>query len=93
MLDKIKEYMTGLVAYTFGNGSNDGGYRMYDLTNTADILSPAIKYTGIYGTDYQLFTFDFTTPTGCENVRLYFYSDTVVGSVVYFDEAQMRQVY
>ena len=57
--------------YTRGDGTYDGRYRIYDVTNSADIV--ATSSTGVTGTTYTLVEDDFTAPASCMRVRVYFY--------------------
>ena len=79
--------------YTRGDGTNQGRYRIYDLTNSSDILSPALINTGVTSNEYTEVSVDFQTPSGCNNIRIYGYSSTVTSSIVYYDYFTLRKIY
>jgi len=69
--------------YTRGDGTYAGRYRIYDVTNSADIV--ATTATGVTGTTYTLVEDAFTVPATCESVRIYLYCPGTNGGIAYFD--------
>ena len=72
-----------------GDGSVDGSYRVYDSTNTADIL--ASTATGNTTAAYRTVTFDFVAPQGCATVQFSFIAPGAAGSA-YFDNVTVQRL-
>lgn len=64
-------------------GDSAGRYRIYDSTNTADIV--AVVTTGITSTTYTHMSATFTTPAGCTEIMVYLYCPAVDTDIAYFD--------
>lgn len=75
--------------WTRGDGAVAGNYAVYDLSNGKDIIT--FTSTEVTGTVYQEVSVDFTTPTGCAGIRVYFWSPSQIGAA-YFDFALLREV-
>ena len=73
--------------YTRGDGTYGGRYRVYDVTNSADIT--ATTATGVTGTTYTAVDADFTAPASCTRVRVYFYCPSTNTGIAYFDYASI----
>ena len=74
--------VTASTTYTFSFYAKAGTletskYSVYDLTNSAYILSPAVySMTG----EWQRITLTFTTPVGCTNIWIYASAETASGT-------------
>ncbi|MBU1940519.1 MAG: hypothetical protein KKC68_01985, partial [Candidatus Thermoplasmatota archaeon] len=55
--------------YTRGDGSNNGVYSFYDLTNGQSLM--ANISTGVSGTTYTEKSIYVTAPSGCSSIRIY----------------------
>jgi hypothetical protein len=67
-------------AYTFSffaknNGGSAARYRVYDLTNGADIVAATSFFGSINGSTWSRITVSFTTPVGCVSAIVYVYAD------------------
>jgi hypothetical protein len=71
--------------WTRGDGSVDGQYAIYDLSNFAYIT--AKTSTGITGTAYTQVVVRFTAPADCYAVKFELWSPTSVGDA-YFDDVE-----
>lgn len=68
-----------------GDGTNTGKYFVQDkTTNTA--ITPTDVSFGNTSDTWQLTTFDFTTPAGASNVRVFLQSSGAIGSTLWIDE-------
>lgn len=76
--------------WTRGDGTHQGQYRIYDVTNAAWIAA-AID-TGVTGTDYALVSGTFTAPAGCTGASLYLYSPISAAGDAYFDDVSIKQI-
>ena len=81
----IYQTITVIPGYTYtlsfwcrGDGAERGLYRIFDVSNDADILAPSGM--GWIGTAFTLMTRVFLAPPGCTSVRLYFYSPNLAVS-------------
>lgn len=74
---------------TRGDGSVAGNYRVYDVSNAADII--ATTATGVSGAAYNTVTAEFLTPTGCTSIRLYLLAPASAGDA-YFDDATITAI-
>jgi hypothetical protein len=77
--------------YTRGDGTNQGRYSVYDVTNSAFIVDTT--NTGIAGTSYLLFAKEFTTPATCVDARIHLLGSAVDGSIAYFDEVKVYDLH
>jgi hypothetical protein len=76
-----------LTFWTKGDGANAGVYRVYDVTNAADIVSE--RTTGVTAGVYAQVTQTFTVPAGCTSVYLYIGSASVNDAFAFFDDVSM----
>lgn len=76
--------------WTRGDGTYSGRYRIYDVTNGANIVSTTD--TGVTGATYTLVTKEFDVPATCESVRVYLNGSVTATAVVYFDDASLVQI-
>ena len=79
------QYM--LTLYTRGDGSVSGRYRVYDVTNSADIVATAT--CSVTGTTYTKFTKAFRIPSSCTSLRIYLYAPSSSGDA-YFDDVDLK---
>lgn len=77
--------------YTEGDGSTEGRYVIYDLTNSANIT--ALTGTGVPGTSYTLVEDEFTTPAGCVSIRIGFRAGATNADIAYFDAVSLLRDY
>jgi hypothetical protein len=75
-----------LVMYTAGDGTNDGQYQVYDVTNSANIVET--KGTEITGSNYTAITETFSAPAGCKVARTILRCPAAAGSA-YFDSVSL----
>jgi hypothetical protein len=76
--------------WTMGDGTRAGQYSVYDVTNTAYIVS--LRTTGVTRNDlWTQVEIYFTAPTGCVNARLYLYGPNSAG-YAHFDEVSFQEV-
>ena len=73
--------------WTRGDGTREMRYRIYDVTNSVDIV--ALKGSGVTGTSYTQVTENFTVPSTCYQVRVYFYAPVTAGSA-YIDDVSVK---
>lgn len=73
---------------TRGNGGDAGSYSVYDVTNSAFIVSTS---TGNATTKYKKVTSEFVTPDGCVSVRVYL-SGSVTGANVWYDDVELVRI-
>jgi hypothetical protein len=76
--------------YTRGDGTNAGRYWVYDVTNTASIIS--LRTTGVTAASWTQVTVYVTAPSGCASIRLYLYPPSAVGSFANFDDVSFQEV-
>jgi len=69
--------------WTRGDGIHSGRFYVYDLTHLTFLVY--VTDTKLSGTTYQRCAVSFTTPAGCNSVRIRFYPPAVAGSA-YFDD-------
>lgn len=69
--------------YARGDGTHAGMYKVYDATNSADII--ATTSTGVVGTTWTLVTVPYTVPATCIAVSIRFYPGETNGYIAYFD--------
>lgn len=79
-----------LTFYTRGDGTNAGRYRVFDATNSANIIS--IVSTGITGTTYTQIVADFFTPATCTSITIFFHAPALDTAVAYFDNTSFKQI-
>lgn len=72
-----------LVFWTRGDGSEDGRYRVYDISNGANIIG--WTFTGVPGTTFTKKTIQYTVPANCTTVRIYFGCGYDEASSAWFD--------
>ncbi len=75
--------------WTRGDGTYDGRYAVYDLSNSAYIVNYA--GTGVTGTSYAMVDVEFTAPAGCVLIRVLLRCGTTAGAVCYFDTTSLRR--
>lgn len=73
--------------WTHGDGTYAGRYRVYDVTNTTNIIGTTD--TEVTGTTYTKVYVKFTVPSGCETARIYFYCSSTSGGTAYFDDVEV----
>ncbi len=71
-----------------GDGTNAGKFFIHDRT-TNTYITPADVSTGNATTTWQKVTYDFTTPAGASNVRIFLENPGTINSVVWFDECSL----
>ena len=74
--------------YTRGDGTYDGRYQIYDITNGAPIVGATS--TGVTGTTYTQITKRFTVPALCVTLRIQFYPAATDTAVAYFDDCSLK---
>lgn len=73
-----------------GNGSVAGRYRIYDVSNAADIVP--LTSTGNTGLgQFRNVTEEITTPGGCTALSIYFYAPSGAGWAV-FDSVDVKKI-
>lgn len=75
--------------WTRGDGSVGGNYRIYDVSNAADIV--ATTATGVTGSTYVNLSVEFTAPPGCSSIRIYLFSPASAGDA-YHDDATVYKI-
>jgi hypothetical protein len=70
--------------------STDITYRVYDVSNGSNIVSPTNYYSQL-STDWERVSLNFTTPSGCTSVLVYLTSDSVEIGDVYLWGAQLEE--
>ncbi|MDQ1307672.1 MAG: hypothetical protein QG671_3505 [Actinomycetota bacterium] len=83
-----KQYTVTFYTRT-GDTAAAGRYKIYDASNSADIV--ALASTGIAATTYAKMTRVFTAPAGCSSVRIYLYCPATNGKIAYFDTVSVLQ--
>lgn len=73
-----------------GDGANQARHKVYDITNSADIV--AVGFNGVSAATYTLVSVPFTTPAGCNSVRIILYGAIVNDSYVYYDDVSVKQI-
>ena len=84
-----------LTNYTFTfyakkGSSTDITYRVYDVSNGSNIVSPT-NYFSQVGIDWQRVELNFTTPSGCTSALVYLASDSVEIGDIYLWGAQLEE--
>ena len=79
-----------LSVYTCGDGTNDGGIGIYDVTNSAYIINN--KPTGVTETKYRRVEHKFTAPPSCTSIRIELHGTGAALSPAYFDVAKLEQI-
>lgn len=74
--------------WTKGDGTNAGQFSVYDVTNTADITARVT--TAVTANYWTQVTNTFAIPSGCNDLRIYFYPDTTSGDYAYFDHVTVH---
>jgi hypothetical protein len=69
--------------WTRGDGTYDGHYYVYDVTNGAYVISDTA--TGVTGTTYARVTKGFNVPAGCNEIKVNLVCPSTDGGVAYFD--------
>ena len=69
--------------------STDITYRVYDVSNGSNIVSPTNYYSQL-STDWERVSLNFTTPSGCTSVFVYLTSDSVEIGDIYLWGAQLE---
>ena len=74
-----------------GDGTNAPHFTLFDNTHSTYITgnSNTAVTTGVTGTTYTEFSYDFTAPAGCSSVKIYLVPANVNGAVAYFDEVSL----
>ena len=71
-----------------GNGVNDGRYRVWDITNAANII--ATVGTGVVTRTWNEISVSFTAPAGCYEIRVYLYCPAgAAADSTYFDKSSI----
>jgi len=76
--------------WTYGNGTHAGRYRVYDETNSVNIL--ATTSTGVTTAAWTQVNYEFVAPAGCTQVDLYLYCSATNGVITFFDDASLTQI-
>lgn len=76
-----------------GDGTRQGRFNVYDVTNASDStittsMGTGTIVTGVTAAAYSTVTVTFTIPTNCASIRIYMYGPTGAGSV-YFDNISL----
>ena len=72
-----------------GDGTHDGRYRVYDVTNAGNIID--YTATGVTGAAYAMVDASFTAPGGCVEILVRFYSNATDTHFAYFDTVSLRR--
>lgn len=73
-----------------GNGSVAGRYRLYDVSNAADIV-PLVSTGNVGLGQFRGVSEEITTPAGCTGLRLYLYAPSAAGWAV-FDSVEVTPI-
>lgn len=73
--------------WTKGDGANAGRWKVYDSTNSADIIAAAA--TGVTG-DWAKVSGTFTVPANCIKAIYYFFPPNVNAAYAYFDDVSVK---
>lgn len=76
--------------WTRGDGTRDGRWGIYDVTNGAWILNRGSNHTGVPGTTYAQVLYPLTVPAGCTSIFLMLAYPAVNGGIAYFDDVSVR---
>ena len=77
--------------YVKSDGSHIGKYRIYDVTNGAEISG--FISTGVTETSYQSIQYDFIMPSGCTQIRWFLYAPNTLNAYSIFDNVSLRKVF
>jgi len=77
--------------YTRGDGTNTGRYSVYDVSNSADIIT--VTSTGVTGSTYVRVDITFTTPASCTSVRIKLWCPNTKNGIAYFDDVSLMRVF
>lgn len=72
-----------------GDGTHDGRYSLYDVTNGGWIRTTI--GTGVTGAAYAMVDYNFTAPAGCIAVQPYFWCPATDTAFCYFDTVSLRR--
>ena len=84
--------MNKFTFYAKKGTSTDITYRVYDVSNGSNIVSPT-NYFSQVGIDWQRVELNFTTPSGCTSVLVYLSSDSAVVGDIYLWGVQLEKSY
>jgi hypothetical protein len=81
-----------LAMWVRGDGTNAPAFACFNATSGSYFVgsTSAGHTTGVTGTDYTLFTYDFTTPATCTSMYLYLGGPLVNGAESYFDDVSVK---
>jgi len=74
-----------------GDGTNQGQYAVYDVTNSAWIVTA--ENTGVTAATWTQVIDKFYAPATCVSMQVYFYSPTATAGYTNFDEAYLELMY
>lgn len=77
-----------LTFYTRGDGTYEGRYRIFDLTN-AVFITPVLL-TGVTGTTYTQITKQFVVPATSTQIQIIFLAPSTDTGVAYFDDCSLK---
>lgn len=78
--------------WTRGDGTNAGGYGIYDRSHSQYSVSLGTTTT-VAGTSYQQVTIQWTAPAGCTAIDFFLTSKlSTAGATAYFDDVSFKQV-
>lgn len=73
-----------------GDGTNQGAFHVWDMTNNAAIVG--LTGTGNTSTNWRVYRTSFTTPATCEQIRVLLYSPAAgSGGQAWFDDVSLIQ--
>ena len=78
-----------LSVWTRGDGTYDGAYAIWDLSNSAWIKG--ITATAITAASYTEFTYSFAVPSNCSSIQYMFYANNTNTAVAYFDDVTLTR--
>lgn len=79
--------MIRLSFWTKGDGTHAGMYRIYDVTNSANILAKTT--TGVTAAKWTFVRYNFRRPSGCNTIRIEFHMSNAALGYAYFDNVSM----
>ena len=89
------ESVTAGVHYRLGFWFSDNGapvrFRVYDVTNAADIIALKEVGTTLNNSSFDYYEARFLVPSGCSQVRVYFYCPNTASKTAYVDSVELRK--
>jgi len=79
-----------VVFWSYGNGTNDGRYVVYDESNAADIVS--LTATGDTAAAWAQASIYVAAPVGCISMGIYLQCADLDTAITYYDDVSIKEI-